>query len=227
MTELLLIPDVSHGEDARRLLQSAHDEIVKMGAMVNDLLEVARLNSGTAKWNWTNVPVARACQEAIESIHPLVDSDRVKLSVHADPPDLSITGDAEAVRRLVLNLLSNAHKNTRCGSIRVTAARHQECDEKYVRIEVADTGDGITPDVTAKLGDAFVLNSGIIGDDYVKGSGLGLAICKGIVAAHGGRMSVASAPGRGTTITVLLRADLSAPADEGGDVRIIVESTGT
>jgi PAS domain S-box-containing protein len=227
MTELLLMQDISQGEDAKRLLQSAHDEIVKMGAMVNDLLEVARLNSGTAKWSWTSVPVARACSGAIESVRPLINAAEVQLSVKADPQDLCMTGDAEAVRRLVLNLLTNAHKNTRSGSIRVTAERHRERDEEYVRIEVADTGDGISREVTAKLGDAFVLNSGIIGDDYVKGSGLGLAICRGIVAAHGGRMSVASAPGRGTTVTVLLRADLSAPASDGREVRITVESAAT
>jgi PAS domain S-box-containing protein len=227
MTELLLMQDASQGDEATRLLQSAHDEIVKMGAMVNDLLEVARLNSGTAKWNWTKVPVARACREAIESVRPLVDPAQVELSVRTDPQDLCITGDAEAVRRLVLNLLTNAHKNTRAGSIRVAAERHRERGLDYVRIEVADTGNGISPEVTAKLGEAFVLNSGIIGDDYVKGSGLGLAICKGIVAAHGGRMSVASAPGRGTTVTVLLRADLAAPASDGREVRITVESAGT
>jgi PAS domain S-box-containing protein len=226
MTELLLMQDAAQGDEAARLLRSAHDEIVKMGAMVNDLLEVARLNSGTAKWNWTNVPVARACREAIESVRPLVDAAQVELSVRADPQDLCITGDAEAVRRLVLNLLTNAHKNTRAGSIRVAAVRHRERDTDYVRIEIADTGNGISPEVTAKLGEAFVLNSGIVGDDYVKGSGLGLAICRGIVAAHGGRMSVASAPGRGTTVTVLLRADLAAPASDGREVRITVESAG-
>lgn len=224
MTELLLSDDVRTGPDGRRLLQAANDEIVRMGAMVNDLLEVARLNSGTARWNWSDASVARACREAADSVRPLVDPRAVTLDVTAEPEDLSLAGDGDAVRRLVLNLLTNAHKHTRAGSIRVRAARHRERDVDYVRIEVSDTGNGIAPEITAKLGDAFVLNSGIVGDDYVKGSGLGLAICRGIVAAHGGRMSVASTPGKGTVVTVLLRTDLPAPAAGGGEVRITVEA---
>jgi signal transduction histidine kinase len=113
--------------------------------------------------------------------------------------------------------VSNASKFTPDGSIRVRAAACEDgaTAARLVRVEVSDTGRGIAPAIAERLGEAFALNSGVVGESYVKGSGLGLAICRGIVSAHGGTTSVASTPGKGTTVTVLLRADLPGPVADG------------
>jgi PAS domain S-box-containing protein len=193
-------------------LKSVHCEVVRMTQVVNDLVEVARLNSGTAKWNWGSYSPGQACEAAAESIQPLLQDGRVRLSVTASVGDMVATGDADAVRRLVLNLLSNAYKSTARGWIDVTAGRHTDADGSWVKISVSDTGDGMTPETVAKLGEAFALNAGVVGDP-TRGSGLGLAICKGIVAAHGGRITVRSEVKAGTTVTAWLRSDLERPAD--------------
>jgi signal transduction histidine kinase len=133
---------------------------------------------------------------------------------------LFMNGDANAVRRLVLNLLNNALKHTRGGFVRV-AARAVAADVDWVELGVADSGAGIPPEIRARLGHAFALNAGMVGDHHVKGAGLGLAICKGVAAAHGGHLEVRSDVGRGTTVTARLRADLEGPSGEPGEIRVV------
>jgi PAS domain S-box-containing protein len=216
MSEFML-QDGADVDVSRHFLQAMHDEVVRMSGMVNDMLEVARINSGTARWNWNTVDVAAACGEAVDTARALVaDPARVRLEVEVTPPDLTMAGDADAVRRLVLNLLTNACKHTREGSVRVRAAGVRDDDgDAWVELRVADTGAGMSAAVAARLGEAFALNAGVVGQGHVTGTGLGLAICRGVAAAHGGGITVASVQGRGTTVTVRLRADLPAPADAG------------
>lgn len=214
MAELLLEDGVRETAQLNYLVQGIHEEVLRMSGMVNDLLEVARLNSGAAKWNWAVVSVAKACTDALESARPLVDDQKIALASDVQPQDLKMRGDADAIRRIVLNLVSNAIKFTPSGSIHVSARATSDDDGHWVEIEVRDTGKGMSPQTTAKLGEAFALNSGLVGEGLTSGTGLGLAICKGIAAAHGGKISVASAPGRGTSVTVRLRPNLPEPVVE-------------
>jgi signal transduction histidine kinase len=209
ISELLLDQKVKEAGSVDSFLKSINSEVIRMSNMVNNMLEAARISSGGAVWNWTTVDLAAACNQAIDAVRPLVDAKRVQLLCRIDPPDLSMNGDTDAIRRLILNLLGNAQKYTTDGSISIRAAAVREGPTRWVQIEIQDTGEGIPPHIAAKLGQAFALNSGIVGGDHVKGSGLGLAICKGIVAAHGGTLAVKSAPGAGTVVTVRLRPDLS------------------
>jgi signal transduction histidine kinase len=120
-----------------------------------------------------------------------------------------------------MNLLSNAQKHTARGSIDVVVQElggpaTPDPAHRRVRIEVRDTGAGIPEEIRSRLGEAFALNSGVVGGSYVSGSGLGLAICKGIVAAHGGEITFTSVEGQGTTVRATLAADLAAPAGPNG-----------
>jgi len=218
--EYLLTEDARESGEWDLFIRGINDEIIRMTGMVNDLLEVARLNSGTVRWNWSQWTLMGVCDEALDAIRPLVDHSRVRLSVTVDPPDLTMNGDAAAVRRLLVNLLNNAYKSTPEGEIHLRAASQPRDDGVCVQLQVGDTGEGMPAEVAERLGVAFALNSGVVGESYVRGSGLGLAICRGIVAAHGGRISVQTAPGKGTTVTVLLRADLIEPwpVDEAANI---------
>ncbi len=220
MAELLLMDQITL-QDQSHFLKSINQEVVRMSGTINDLLEAARLNSGRAQWNWSVVGMLETWREAADSIAPLVDPTRVSLEVIADPESLEMGGDADAIRRLAVNLLSNAAKHTDGGSIRVHASGVEEGGKTWIRIEVTDTGRGIAPEIVSRLGEAFALNAGVVGSKHVRGAGLGLSICRGIAAAHGGRLSVRSEPGAGTSIIVMLRADLDAPTRQEPEACIV------
>jgi signal transduction histidine kinase len=219
MSEFLLTDGARQTAEFDTFLRGIHEEAVRMADTVNNILEAARLNSGRARWNWADVDVTEVCARAMESVGPVVDTTAVALTLRVEPPGLRMRGDADAIRRLVMNLLSNAQKHTARGSIAVTVHEHRDgaapntAGPRRVRIEVRDTGTGIPEEIRTRLGEAFALNSGVVGGSYVSGSGLGLAICKGIVAAHGGEITFTSVEGRGTTVRATLAADLAAPAE--------------
>ena len=212
-SEFLLTEDAHRIQEWELFLKSINDETIRMTNTVNDLLEATRLNCGIVRWNWGTVRLQDVCHTAMDEIRPLLDHRNVRLECSVEPSDLTMNGDSDAIRRLVLNLVNNAHKHTKEGSIRVLVARPiGQLAGPSVEIEVQDTGEGIRPEVAGRLGIPFALNSGVAGSRYAAGTGLGMAICKVIVAAHGGTMAVRSACGNGTTVTVRLRADLSEPA---------------
>jgi PAS domain S-box-containing protein len=210
MSEYLLDDQARQTEEWDRFLKSMHDEVIRMSQTVNDLLEAARLNSGRATWNFATCELQQICEEALALVRPLIDESRVSLA-KVCPLDLRMTGDADALRRLILNLVSNSRKYTDSGSIAVHVSTRQSATERWVEIRVIDTGVGIPPEIAKHLGEPFALNSGTVGANYVSGTGLGLSICKAIAAAHGGSIQFKSKAGAGTTVTVALRADLNEP----------------
>jgi PAS domain S-box-containing protein len=214
---------VDSGESHCTFLRRINEEVVRMSDMVNNLLEAARLNSGAARWQWSTFRLSDVCADALETIRPLTDADAVTLKQEMPEADVEMQGDEDAVRRLILNLLRNAQKHTPSGHILLRAAEISDIDgNRAVEIEIEDTGEGIPPEIAEKLGQAFALNAGTVGSASVTGSGLGLAICKGIVAAHGGSMSIRSQRGCGTTVRIVLRADL-AEAIQHSEVGILKE----
>jgi signal transduction histidine kinase len=100
---------------------------------------------------------------------------------------------------VVANLLANALRHTPAGG-RVMVNARASADGSLLIVEVADTGSGIAPDLLPRVFDRFVKGEGSAG------SGLGLAICRDIIEAHGGEISIASEPSRGTTVTFTLPA---------------------
>jgi signal transduction histidine kinase len=182
-----------------------------MAGTVNDLLEAARLNSGLAQWNWGEFSPATACEEAMATVQPLVNTMRVTFALDAGPEKFPMRGDADAFQRLVVNLAGNARKFTDAGRIDVTVRLLEVDGARWTELTVRDTGCGIAPEIRGRLGQAFALNAGIVGDHHVGGTGLGLAICRGIVSAHDGSIEIESELGRGTCVRVRLRADLPSP----------------
>lgn len=212
MSDFLLDPASQGCPERETFLRGINEEIQRMSNMVDDVLEAARLNSGRARWNWDRFDLEPVCREALETIRPLVDEKRIRLNMRFEPTGAGMLGDAGAVRRLILNLLSNARKHTTDGSIDLSIETETSHGQRWIKLGVSDTGGGIPPAILNRLGEAFALNSGVVGDSYVSGTGLGLAICKGIAEAHGGRISFQSRQGEGTRVTAILRADLQAPA---------------
>jgi PAS domain S-box-containing protein len=214
ISELLLDFEVNETVEFKAYMGNINQEVIRMSETVNSLLDAARINSGQAQWNWGTVDLAEVCQGAVATIRPLLDPNEVALTLDIKPPDAQMKGDANAIQRLLVNLVRNAQKNTTRGRIEVQVNCQQDDAGQWVEMEIRDTGAGIPPAIAQRLGEAFALNSGMVGANHVKGTGLGLAICKAIIGVHGGTLSVQSAVGVGTTITTRLRADLPGPASD-------------
>lgn len=215
LCEALLDGEVKEADEARRFLQGIHDETLRLTDWANHMLDAARLNSGIAAWRWDVLELQKLCDESLEVVRPLV-LETVELVAHVEPPVLTMRGDASAIRRLLLNLLTNAGRHTHQGRIELNVSGTTDAaGHAAVLMRVTDTGCGIRNEDAEKLGYAFALrregHGQSQGDRELGGVGLGLAICNQIVAAHGGHITVRSEPGHGATFEVLLRADLDRP----------------
>lgn len=208
MSEFIQRPEYRDSSDADEFVKTIHDEVVRLSDNVNDVLDVAQMNSGLSRWHWSEIELSSVCSEALSEANQRVDHEKIRLECAVEPPDLTMKGDKAAVKRMLANLLSNACKHTREGTI---ALRAIAAGADAVQIEVNDTGEGMPVHVGQHLGQPFALNAGNVGSMHIPGKGLGLAICKGIVSAHGGAIAVETAQGKGTSIKVTLRRDLENP----------------
>jgi signal transduction histidine kinase len=146
------------------------------------------------------VPLADLAARAADMFQGLADQRGVTLTVTADP--VQVRGDAGHLRQVMHNLLDNALKFTPAGG----RVELELCATAVSAVlAVRDTGIGIGPADLPHVGDRFFqADRARARDGDARGSGLGLSICRAIVTAYGGRLAVASEPGRGTTVTVEL-----------------------
>ncbi|MEN6546726.1 MAG: nitroreductase family protein [Armatimonadia bacterium] len=165
--------------------------------MVNDLLDISKLEAGEMVLDLTEFSVAEVIEASVGSVRGLAEEKRLELSVEVSPADLRLRGDEGNIGRAVTNMLGNAVKYTLEGSVRVQA--RQECSE--VLISVTDTGEGIPSAdcerVFEKFGQVATRTAG-----RKMSTGLGLAFVKLAVEAHGGRAWVESELGKGSTFCI-------------------------
>ena len=183
-------------DDAVRALDRIESESIRMTALVEELLELARLDEGVGL-SLGEVELVRLVTDAVGDAYAAAPDHEWEL-VAPEPP-LAITGDAARLQQLILNLLANAHRHTPAGTA-VTVTLEPDGDD--VVLTVADDGPGIPEHVRPHLFERFV--RGDAARVRSAGStGLGLAIVAAIVEAHAGRIAVTSAPGD-TRVTVRL-----------------------
>jgi len=167
--------------------------------LINDILDLARIEAGKMELNFEEVKLSEMVNSVLSTAKGLVKEKPIQL-VSKVPPDMpTVRGDTMRVRQVLINLLSNASKFTDEGSITVeTLVQTGPNGKPEALINVVDTGPGISPEGQAKLFKAF---SQVDGSATRKsgGSGLGLSICANLVQLHGGRISVTSAEGKGST----------------------------
>ncbi|HEU5314671.1 MAG TPA: HAMP domain-containing sensor histidine kinase, partial [Chloroflexota bacterium] len=197
------------GDDAQRgLLRDVLDETDHLSRMVDDLLLLSRLEAGRLSVECAPVDVTRLAREVGRQFGAL--AARAEVRVRA--PDANgaapasdhvfALGDAGRVRQVLLALLDNAVRHTPPGGeVRIETGT----DGRHAVLTVADTGEGIPPEAIGHVFEPFYRVGGTDrGADT--GSGLGLAIAKRLTEAQGGAVTLESAPGRGTKITLTLRA---------------------
>ncbi len=177
--------------------------------LINDVLDLAKIEAGKMEWNQENVSMPEVAERAIAATTSLFDQKALKLIKKIDTDLPEITGDKDKLIQVIINLISNSVKFTDKGS--VTCRAYQEKGELIVSI--TDTGIGIAPGDYGAVFEQFKQVGGDTLTDKPKGTGLGLPICKEIVEHHGGRIWVESEVGKGSTFSFALPVNkTSAPA---------------
>jgi signal transduction histidine kinase len=173
------------------------DRLVKL---LDDLLDLSRIESGKFELNLAAVDVMALTAEVVSLLRPQIEAKDQRLTVDQAEALPLVQGDADRISRILINLLSNAHKYTPPGGhIWVTAHRLQG----WVQIDVRDDGIGLSRDEQVHLFDKF-FRAQQPATQEVGGTGLGLPITRLLVELHGGRISVVSAPGQGSTFSFTL-----------------------
>jgi len=189
-------------QEYRQVLQSALEEIDRIASLTDGLLLLARADAGVLRMDRQPVDLADLVADAYGRVKVLADSRSVHLALGRVEP-VPIRGDYDRLERLLLNLLDNGIKYTEPGG-RVTLSL--EGEGEWAALRVADTGIGLSPEERERIFQPFYRTA----EAHSRGEGghgLGLAIARSIAEAHGGKIQVESAPGRGSTFTVLLPKD--------------------
>ncbi|MEM1143137.1 MAG: HAMP domain-containing sensor histidine kinase [Pseudomonadota bacterium] len=196
--------DDDEGVD-RRQFQQDLGKIVLSGrqllALIDDILDLSKIETGKMRLSPETFSPADVLDSVIETLTPILHSKGNQLELGDFSALPSVYNDAIKFRQIVVNLLSNAAKFTSNGLIRVDAELHAGAQEMEIR--VSDTGIGMTDEQQAQVFEAFVQAEDTTSQMY-GGSGLGLAICKDFAELMGGRISVQSAPGKGSEFIVRL-----------------------
>ena len=198
--QALLDGTASTPEAQKQAAQVIFNESGRMHRMVLDLLDLARLDAGTLDLQRAPVDLTAVLHSIAEEFAPQAHAGNVDIRVESTTLPF-ITGDGDRLVQVFTNLVDNGLKFTPAGgSITLRAAQV----DSGVQVEVADTGAGISPESLPNIFDRFYQADPSRPGGRKHGSGLGLAIVKEIVGAHGGKISVRSEPGKGTSFTVIL-----------------------
>jgi len=181
-------------------LQVVISEGERLTHLINDVLDLAKIEAGKMEWNQENVSMPEVAERAIAATTSLFDQKALKLIKQIDTDLPEITGDKDKLIQVIINLISNSVKFTDKGSI--TCRVYQEKDE--LMVSITDTGIGIAPGDYGAVFEQFKQVGGDTLTDKPKGTGLGLPICKEIVEHHGGRIWLESEIGKGSTFSFAL-----------------------
>mgnify|MGYP006420676063 CR=1 FL=1 len=184
-------------KDYLERIQSAADYL---DALINDILDFARLEAGSIKTTLGPVPVENALKRAELLVEVRIKEANLEYERPACPPDLYVRADPDRLQQILLNLLTNATKFTPEGG---TISVDVESTEDHIHLHVQDTGVGIAAEEQSHIFDPFV-QSPDTDDTNSKGVGLGLAISRDLSTAMNGTLSVDSKKGKGTTFTLTL-----------------------
>jgi signal transduction histidine kinase len=201
---IAVIGDLNEGQ--REMMSIALNGGETLLGMINDLLDVEKLESGSMPLEYTVLSVSELVASAVSQVASLAQSKPLTL-VQQIAPDLPpLRGDEDKLRRTLVNLLGNAIKFTPSGGTVTITARQSE-DEQAMVFSVCDTGEGIPPEAFGRIFEKFGQVESRQGGRTMS-TGLGLTFCKLAVEAHGGEIGVESVPGDGSTFcfTIPLRS---------------------
>ncbi len=196
-------------DTAKHFLKVVDEEADRLLGMIEDLLNVSRIESGKFRLRWEDVDVRAMVQTILELSRVQSQRHNILTSV-ADAVPATVPMDKNKMKEVLINLVNNAIKYAPDGGD-VTVAVQME--EGNLRMDVTDQGMGLSAENQKKLFQMF-FRTDQAQASQIRGTGLGLAITKGIVEAHGGAIRVSSeGEGKGSTFTVVMPVRSSAPQD--------------
>ncbi|MBE9195119.1 GAF domain-containing protein [Synechocystis sp. LEGE 06083] len=181
-------------ERVMRNLAIIESEAHRLTALINDVLDIAKMEAGQESWEANPCAINPIVERAIATLSPQAQGKNISLQGELEPDLPNFIGDENRILQVVLNLLSNAVKFTADGLIIARSHRHQD----YLWVEIIDHGPGIHLADQAKIFEPFQQGGDVL-TDKPQGTGLGLPICKKIVEHHGGTIGVHSSLGQGST----------------------------
>jgi heavy metal sensor kinase len=187
-------------EDYRHTLVQIESEVDRLSRLADDLLLLARSDSGRPLIEYTDLDLAALARRVIDDLRPLAEAKTLSLNLTA-PDALPMRGDADRLQRVLYNLIENAIKYTQRGSVDIGLEAASP-----IRITVRDTGPGIAAEHLARVFERFYRADS--SRTASNGTGLGLAIAHSIVTAHGGAIEIDSHVGEGTTVVVTMPAQI-------------------
>jgi signal transduction histidine kinase len=215
--ESRIVPAIGSCDDAtlRAIDQVRNDLAIivtegeRLARLINDLLDIAKMEAGRVEWRDEPVLVNEVVGHAVAATRSLFDARQLPLFVDLDPSVGVVRGDPHRIVQVVVNLLSNACKFTEVGHVTVRT----RAGDDVVTVSVADTGPGIAQDDFARLFERFrQVGDTLTGKPH--GTGLGLPICKDIIDHHGGELTVTSRVGEGSTFWFTLPVSKRTPSTD-------------
>ncbi|EKV00271.1 PAS domain S-box [Leptolyngbya sp. PCC 7375] len=176
----------------------------RLTSLINDVLDISKIEAGKIEWNMQLTSVAEIIDQAISATSVLFQGSDLELMREVEPGLPEVICDRNRLVQVLINLLSNAIKFTDSGS--VTCRIYQQDAE--IVVSIIDTGIGLSEDDLEKVFEKFT-QVGEVMTDKPKGTGLGLPICKQIVEHHEGRIWVESQQGQGSTFSFTLPVNVS------------------
>ncbi|HUF53266.1 MAG TPA: ATP-binding protein [Dehalococcoidia bacterium] len=193
---------VVEGDEGRRYYATMRREIERINRMLDDLLELARLDAGALQLNREDVSVEEIAANVVDALQPQARLREVTVALRTNGGTVASL-DGSRIERAIANLVRNAIGHTASGGRVEVSVEHTN---GWIDIRVADTGEGIDAEDLPRIWERFYRaeKSRRRASETDDGAGLGLAIVRGIVEAHGGTVAAQSAPGEGATFTLRL-----------------------
>lgn len=194
----------AEGEDRERFLHVAARNVHRLTDLVNDLLDLNRVETGRLAFHFVEADPRSLVDEVASTFEAQAAAAGVVFGCHVPTALPAVWADPARVSQALGNLVSNAIKFTAAGGRVILEARGAG---ELVELAVRDSGVGMTPEQLARVFDPFYQveeAAGALRERELKGSGLGLAIARNLVLAHGGRLTATSEPGRGSRFALTL-----------------------
>jgi protein-histidine pros-kinase len=189
--------------DQEKQLRTVQTSAKHLLSLINDLLDLTKVESGKVELNFEPVVCQSVIQEIVTALRPLAQSKNLTFETNVPAQELVISTDRRTLKQILLNLTNNAVKFTEHGGVRLELTRRQMGPQKLIEFSLVDSGIGIHSEDQTRLFQAFVQLDSSAARRY-EGTGLGLYLCQKLAGLIGGRIEFESTYGQGSRFTLLI-----------------------